>query len=321
MNRQGADFDEADDYFATTRMSLGDHIDELRIVLLRACKGLVLGMIVGFFLAQPVMALIQRPVEQQLKVFYKERAERKMKELHLEMEANKGELQATNVLQPMTCLISFDLVSTTLRQCQSCHGPTQQLGGLRLDSREDLLKGGKNGSIINAGDPEASLFFQAIRRTGKLAQHPIVNGIDEEANKQLVEWIKKDVPWPKGDDRRSVVLYFHPAEVWHKLAPAYREIDHPPILKALSITETIIIWMKIGFYCGVIISSPWLFYQIWMFIAAGLYPEEKRLVHYYLPLSIFLFICGVVLCYYVLPIGIHYLLNFNAWLNISPTCG
>ncbi len=91
-----------------------------------------------------------------------------------------------------------------------------------------------------------------------------------------------------------------------------------PFCRTLSITETIIIWMKIGFYLGVIVASPWIFYQIWQFISAGLYPEEKRLVNYYLPLSVGLFLAGVTLCYFILPIGIHYLLNFNAWLNIEP---
>ncbi len=317
MNRQATDFEDSDDYFASTRMSLGDHIEELRIALWRAIKGLLIGMIGGFFLAQPAMSFIQRPVEQQLKVFQEERRESKMKELHEQMEQQKGNLLALNAPQAIDVMISHDLVSATLRRCQSCHGPTSQQGELRLDSRQDLLKVGKDGAVIDPEDPDQSLLLKAIQRSGKLAKHPPVH-VRPEAIEQLTAWIKKDAPWPEENDRKPAVMYWSPLDVWDKLDPAYRELTNPPILKALSITETIIIWMKIGFYLGVILASPWIFYQIWMFIAAGLYPEEKRLVNYYLPISLGLFLCGVTLCYFILPVGIHYLLSFNAWMNIEP---
>jgi len=338
MNRR-ADFDEPDDYFSPTRMSLGDHIEELRIALWRAVKGLLVGMIAGFFLAQPAMSFISRPVEQQLKVFHQARVDNKMKELRDEMAANRtGPLVMLNQPQPAQFEVgryelvqaldikkealnhpedieTFDRFYPTLRQCRFCHGPTEQKGGLRLDSRQALLKGGQLGKGIDPDDPEQSLLLQAIRQDGKLTKHPRVE-VSEQALARLTAWIKDDAPWP--NDTRYLVMSFPPAEVWDKLYPAYHEISNPSILRALSITETIVIWMKIGFYLGVIIASPWIFYQIWSFIAAGLYPEEKRLVNYYLPISIGLFLSGVTLCYFILPIGIHYLLNFNAWLNIEP---
>jgi sec-independent protein translocase protein TatC len=317
MSRESPDFEDPDDYFSHTRMSLGDHIEELRVALWRAIKGLVLGMLVGFFLAQPALGFISHPVEKQLAVFQEERLKSKMKELREDMENNRGRLLALNAPQPLEVMISHDPVQATLRQCQTCHGATVQQGDLRLDSREALLKGGKEGPAIDPEDPENSLLLQAIRKDGKLTRHPKVH-VSEKATGRLTAWIKKDAPWPEKDDREDAVMYIYPAMVWEMLDPVYREISHPPILRALSITEGIIIWMKLGFYLGVILASPWIFYQIWMFIAAGLYPEEKRLVNYYLPVSIALFLAGVTLCYFILPIGIHYLLNFNAWLNIEP---
>ena len=77
--------------------------------------------------------------------------------------------------------------------------------------------------------------------------------------------------------------------------------------------------MKVSVYCGIVLASPWIFYQMWMFVAAGLYPHEKKYVHVYLPFSLFLFLCGVALCeFLVLPIGLHYLLGFNEWMGIQP---
>src|SRR5207249_5778790 len=41
--------------------------------------------------------------------------------------------------------------------CTRCHGPQDQMGGLRLDSRAALLKGGKRGATVKAGNPAESL--------------------------------------------------------------------------------------------------------------------------------------------------------------------
>src|SRR5438876_12133852 len=52
-------------------------------------------------------------------------------------------------------------------ECFACHTDSQ-LGGLRLDSREAMLRGGKSGPAIVPGDPEKSLLVLAIRQTGTL---------------------------------------------------------------------------------------------------------------------------------------------------------
>src|SRR5215510_2802150 len=49
-------------------------------------------------------------------------------------------------------------------RCYECHGPRSKArGGLRLDSRAGLLKGGEHGPAIVPGDPERSLLIQALR--------------------------------------------------------------------------------------------------------------------------------------------------------------
>jgi len=80
-----------------------------------------------------------------------------------------------------------------------------------------------------------------------------------------------------------------------------------------------VVWFKVGIMAGFVISSPWVFYQIWAFIAAGLYPHEKRLVNVYLPVSVVLFLVGVVVCqFFVVPKAIEALLWFNEWLGVQP---
>ena len=91
------------------------------------------------------------------------------------------------------------------------------------------------------------------------------------------------------------------------------------VVKALNAQEVFMIWMKAGLVVGAIISSPYVFLQIWNFVAAGLYPNEKRYVHLYLPFSLGLFLAGAALCFYfVIPQVLDWLLTFNKTLSIDP---
>jgi hypothetical protein len=80
-------------------------------------------------------------------------------------------------------------------RCWRCHGPAKQMGGLRLDSRAAVLKGGDEGPAVRPGDPKASLLVRAIRRTGELKMPPkkALRDIEIDA---LAAWVKMGAPWP-----------------------------------------------------------------------------------------------------------------------------
>jgi sec-independent protein translocase protein TatC len=89
--------------------------------------------------------------------------------------------------------------------------------------------------------------------------------------------------------------------------------------KSLGVQEPFMLWLKAGFLSGFVLASPFIFYHLWMFVAAGLYPHEKRYVHVFLPFSIFLFVGGVCLAlFYVFEPVLGYLFRFNASLGIDP---
>jgi sec-independent protein translocase protein TatC len=68
-----------------------------------------------------------------------------------------------------------------------------------------------------------------------------------------------------------------------------------------------------------VLAAPWIFYQLWTFVAAGLYPHEKRWVWTFLPISIGLFMAGVFLAFFfVFDFVLDYLLQFNEWLGLDP---
>jgi len=86
----------------------------------------------------------------------------------------------------------------------------------------------------------------------------------------------------------------------------------------LNVQEAFMTYMKVSFIAGLVMSSPWIFYQLWLFVAAGLYPHEKKYVHTYLPMSIVLFLGGVFFCFYaVLPVVLDFLLGFNSRMLLT----
>ena len=78
-------------------------------------------------------------------------------------------------------------------------------------------------------------------------------------------------------------------------------------------------YLKVAFVAGLLLASPWVFYQAWLFVATGLYPHERKYIYVYLPLSTVLFVGGAVFCFYaVFPFVLHFLLGFNEWLGVQP---
>ena len=87
---------------------------------------------------------------------------------------------------------------------------------------------------------------------------------------------------------------------------------------ALKVEEAFMTYIKISIVTGFVLASPWIFYQIWLFVAAGLYQHERKYIYIYLPMSLGLFLSGAVFCFYfVFPIVLDFLISFNKWLGIA----
>lgn len=86
----------------------------------------------------------------------------------------------------------------------------------------------------------------------------------------------------------------------------------------LNPVEPFFVYLKLALYASIFLTAPFTFYQIWKFIAPGLYLHEKRK---FLPLSITcaaIFIAGAAFCYYlVLPLGLTTLMEFSTTTAVS----
>ncbi|OPY88628.1 MAG: Sec-independent protein translocase protein TatC [Smithella sp. PtaU1.Bin162] len=79
------------------------------------------------------------------------------------------------------------------------------------------------------------------------------------------------------------------------------------------LTEAFFVYMKLAIFSSLIITSPFVLYQIWKFIAPGLLPDEKKYVVPFVISSSLLFIGGVLFGYFVaLPPAFEFFVSFNS---------
>ncbi len=96
------------------------------------------------------------------------------------------------------------------------------------------------------------------------------------------------------------------------LAPAKQII---PDLRPMTTgtVEGLIIAIKVSLFVGFLIALPVIFWQLWLFIAPGLYEHEKKYVIPFVLFATIMFLSGASFCYIVvLPLGLDFLLNFGS---------
>lgn len=90
----------------------------------------------------------------------------------------------------------------------------------------------------------------------------------------------------------------------------------PDTFLATSAAETFGQYMKVSLLATVVLGSPWLLYQAWLFVAPGLYKHEQRFIHVLLPLSTLLTIASAFFMYYVLlPVILSFFMGFGTQLS------
>lgn len=94
----------------------------------------------------------------------------------------------------------------------------------------------------------------------------------------------------------------------------------PSKLTVLRYQEAFVSYLKVCFIVALLLSLPFGVYQLWRFIAAGLYPSERRTVGGFLPFSLLLFAAGLLFGYFILiPWGLHFLLRYGDPSTIVPS--
>tara|TARA_B100000614_G_scaffold262507_1_gene296438 strand:- start:1330 stop:4176 length:2847 start_codon:yes stop_codon:yes gene_type:complete len=85
-----------------------------------------------------------------------------------------------------------------VENCYKCHSSNSKKlkGGLRMDHRDGVLKGGDTGPAIVAGKPEQSLLIEAVRYNNVDLEMPPRGKLSESQIDDLTQWVKRGAPWP-----------------------------------------------------------------------------------------------------------------------------
>jgi mono/diheme cytochrome c family protein len=140
--------------------------------------------------------------------------------------------------QPTPAAASAEFFEARVRpvlaaNCYDCHAD-EHYGGLRVDSREALLKGGRSGPALVPGDPEKSLLIRAVQQTGDLKM-PKGGRLKPDEIEALVEWVRAGAPFPAvattaaatGAAARAAKPYVITAE--QRAFWSFQPIGRPPV--------------------------------------------------------------------------------------------
>jgi len=87
----------------------------------------------------------------------------------------------------------------------------------------------------------------------------------------------------------------------------------PPKLIYTSLTQPFWVNMSVAMWAGIFVASPFIFYQLWRFIAPGLYKRERKVTVAFAVFSALFFVSGALFCFYLaLPKLYGFLLSYNS---------
>ena len=162
----------------------------------------------------------------------------------------------------------------------------------------------------DADKPEnAPLVTTEARRTIslELSAHELADQLHQAAPERY--------PAPGDDLKNKHLTLLAKSDAFLQFRTGLEKIDRPV---TLNVQEAFVTYMKVSFVAGLIVASPWVFFQLWLFVAAGLYPHERKYIYTFLPMSVILFLGGVFFCFYaVLPTVLDFLLGYNASMQLT----
>lgn len=102
----------------------------------------------------------------------------------------------------------------------------------------------------------------------------------------------------------AFISYEYSTEIFEILARPYFDAFPNSALVGTGPAEALILKLKVAFFCGIVLAGPYIFYQLWLFVAPGLYENEKRLALPFVASTSFLFIFGAWFCYhFIVPVA------------------
>lgn len=362
-----------EDLFEETRMSFGEHIEELRRCLVKALYGVAVAAIIGFIFADEIVTYLQKPLADAIREFDQEEAKKELEQRYGFFDPEFDYWVKSQGMAPRTVRVSPDQFRTISGEpVENTSSDEISLGfeckpkkvgvianrltgtesrtnkqiknhaaaifrQLTDDEKKEFQNLAKRSEFSEQDAERVQEVFNRVASETKLYEEKAFEDITLEqkgwlsffsdATKNPYPAIRKRIE-EKSDSilgaKLNRALIRRTFE--NELSPPRANLIEIEIWESVNVEtqsltphEAFMIWMKAALFAALILSSPWIFYQLWLFISAGLYPHEKRYVHWYLPISILLFFAGVSLAFFfVMEPVLNFLFAFNQSMGITP---
>ncbi|MBV9794093.1 MAG: twin-arginine translocase subunit TatC [Actinobacteria bacterium] len=168
----------------------------------------------------------------------------------------------------------------------------------------------KLGSTVNGARIAGSRLIAASKNGNDEGRMPLMDHLRELRNRLVKAALALIVAMVFG------FIFFHP--IWNFISHPFCSADingHTGChvvgdqLVASGVFDPFMLHVRVAFFFGLIVASPVWLYQIWAFIAPGLYRREKRWAYLFVAVAAPLFAAGAILAYFVMSRGLRYLLG------------
>jgi sec-independent protein translocase protein TatC len=309
------------DLFDDTTMTFGEHLEILRTHLIRAIIGLVITVIICLYKGDAIVNFIRRPIDRALKRY----SEVNVTDDTHAMKQGREKFMEDWGINTFVELFTGTPQEQREEEQRNAAGDEKGLHPEVITVRvnaEDLVQ------ALHETDPDR--YPAKATAAGSNAAASPSNEMIEGPNGDTASASKKADP-DHGENVSSAAdssplpnLEAAPPMVTLRLhAPEFAQfqetVEASRRAVTLNVQEAFMTYIKVSLIAGVVLASPWIFYQIWQFVAAGLYPHERQYVYLYGTMSLGLFLAGAMFCFYaVFPFVLNFLLQFNASLKIQP---
>jgi sec-independent protein translocase protein TatC len=278
-----------DDLFENSTMTFGEHLEELRQCLVKSILWLAVGLVGGLFFADHVIIFVKTPLEAAIQEFNADRDLHRLgyEDPHEEsLQGLRDFLMQNSLIWQLSYEIPDEYQSLTMDSIVPAAAPaTEGAANSETAANDDTAND-------DTADDDAA-------GSGEVPQvSPVVAAAIGTATIEPVELsqLLSSLPDPS------------------KLKPKLSLVQNKVSVSSLKMEEPFMIWVKAGLIVGAIFASPMIFYHLWAFVAAGLHYHERKYVYLYMPISVTLFVSGVVLAFFLV---LHYVLNFLLAFNGS----
>lgn len=272
-----------DDFFEGSSMSFGDHLEELRTCLFRAVIWLAIGVAIGLYFGSDVVKFLEQPIQDALLRYYQNKSISQLEaNLGIKLTGDQRTVVAKHLEENNWIAVDMWIEPAEIERLAEAQGvPLNEEGTETPDSEEEPAKPDAETEAENSEEP------------------PTDETLTDE---KILKELQKQKVLPTEEPVRM--------RTWQRIQPS---------TEALRAEEVFMVWLKAGIVFGFILASPGIFWHLWQFVAAGLYPHEKKYVWIFMPFSLSLFFGGAALAYFAAfePV-LDFLFQFNLMTGIDP---